>query len=96
MLEPLKEPEIKERLSSLKGWQRSGDAIEKSFEFRDFKEAMGFVNRVGDAAEEMDHHPSIEVNYNKVRLMLSTHSAGGITYKDFSLAKKVDGLVHAH
>ena len=65
--------------------------ITKLYKFPDFKEAMGFVNRVADLAEEADHHPDILIRYNKVTLTLSTHSAGGLTEKDSQLARKIDG-----
>ncbi len=96
MIEPLNEQQIEKMLSELHGWTHGTDAIEKTLEFRSFKEAMGFVNRVADVAEDMDHHPDIEVNYSTVHLKISTHSVGGLTIKDFTLAKKVDGLTHAH
>ncbi|MEX0751253.1 MAG: 4a-hydroxytetrahydrobiopterin dehydratase [Dehalococcoidia bacterium] len=82
--------EIDGRLKSLQGWKRDDDEIEKKFEFKDFKEAMAFVNLVADAAEAADHHPDIEISYNKVEMSLSTHSEGGVTDKDFDLAVKID------
>lgn len=86
----LKKDEIKARLSGMSGWKLDDDEIEKKFQFADFKEAMAFVNRVADAAEGMDHHPDIEIKYNKVDLTLSTHSEGGVTEKDFALAEKIE------
>lgn len=82
--------EADERLRRLAGWQRSGDEIRKEFKFKDFKEAMIFVNRVADAANAADHHPDITVSYNRVTMALSTHSEGGLTEKDFALAAKID------
>ena len=73
------------------GWELKAAEIAKLYKFKDFKEAMGFVNRVADLAEEADHHPDILIRYNKVTLTLSTHSAGGLTEKDFQLARKIDG-----
>ena len=67
-------------------WKRDGEAIKAEFEFKDFSEAMGFVTRVGLAAEKADHHPDIDIRWNKVLLVLSTHSEGGITKKDLDLA----------
>jgi 4a-hydroxytetrahydrobiopterin dehydratase len=72
-------------------WSQRPDALERDFEFEDFKAAMAFVNRVADAAEEANHHPDIFVHgRNKVRLTLSTHYEGGLTDKDHALARKID------
>jgi 4a-hydroxytetrahydrobiopterin dehydratase len=67
-------------------WKRDGEAIKAEFKFKDFSEAMGFVTRVALAAEKADHHPDIDIRWNKVTLVLSTHSEGGITKKDLDLA----------
>ena len=82
--------EIKNRLTGLAGWQLADDAIRKQFKFNDFMSAVAFVNRVANAAEAADHHPDIVINYTRVTMSLSTHSAGGITEKDFDLAQKID------
>ena len=82
--------EADERLKGLSGWQRQGDEIRKDFEFKDFKAAMAFVNQVADEAEAIDHHPDISISYNRVTMSLSTHSEGGLTDKDFTLAPKID------
>jgi len=74
-------------------WQREDDAITRTYEFTDFNESMGFVTRVAIAAEKADHHPDIDIRWNKVTLTLSTHSEGGITTKDLDLADAVDGYV---
>jgi 4a-hydroxytetrahydrobiopterin dehydratase len=66
-------------------WKLAGEAINAEFKFKDFNEAMGFVTRVGLAAEKADHHPDIDIRFNKVLLVLSTHSEGGITKKDLDL-----------
>ena len=72
-------------------WKQDGDAIVRDLEFEDFKAAMAAVNRVADLAEETNHHPDILVHgWNKVRLTLSTHSAGGLTAADFALAEQID------
>jgi 4a-hydroxytetrahydrobiopterin dehydratase len=74
-------------------WRREGDEIARDFKFADFAEAMVFVNRVADAAEEANHHPDILVHgWNKVRLSVTNHSEGGLTDADFKLASTVDGL----
>ena len=70
-------------------WKRDGEAIKAEFKFKDFSEAMGFVTRVGLAAEKADHHPDIDIRWNKVLLVLSTHSEGGITKKDLDLGAMV-------
>ena len=78
------------RLRSLRGWIRNGDAITRTYSFADFKTAMLFVNGVAALAERAEHHPDITVRYKVVTLSLWTHSAGGITAKDFDLARMID------
>ena len=74
-------------------WRREDDEIVRDFKFADFAEAMAFVNRVADAAEEANHHPDILVHgWNQVRLTLSTHSAGGLTGDDLEMARRIDAL----
>ncbi len=74
-------------------WKREGEAIVRDWTFADFKEAMGWINRVAGLAEEANHHPDILVHgWNKVRLTLTTHSAGGLTDKDAQVARTIDGL----
>lgn len=87
---PFSKNEIEERLKSLQGWKRDDNEIEKKYQFGDFAEAMAFVNRVAEAAEAADHHPDIKISYNKVKMSLSTHSEGGVTDKDLSLAAQID------
>ena len=86
----LSESEIQDRLSSLPGWRREGKTIVREFEFKDFLGAIDFVNRIAEAAEAAWHHPDIDVRWNKVRLSLSTHDQGGLTAKDFDLARAFD------
>lgn len=74
------------------GWALDGGMIRRTFAFRDFREAMAFVNRVADAAEAADHHPDIDIRYSKVTLRLVTHDAGGLTSRDTGLAAVADGL----
>ena len=88
----LSENEIKKALSSLKGWKREGEEIVKQYELKDFVHAMGFVNSVALLAEKANHHPDIDVRWNNVVLRLSTHSARGLTEKDFNLAKQIEAL----
>ena len=85
--------EIKEALKDLPAWEVEGKTIERVFEFEDFALAIDFVNGVAELAEDAEHHPDIDVRYNKVRLVLSTHSKGGLTDMDFDLAEKIDTLV---
>jgi 4a-hydroxytetrahydrobiopterin dehydratase len=92
MADVLKEDQIKTRLDGLHGWQRKGLEITKVFEHKDFVRAMGFVNSVALLAEKANHHPDIDIRWNKVTLTLSTHSAGGLTEKDFTLAAGIDQL----
>lgn len=75
------------------GWMAQGVAIERKFEFGDFAEAMMFVNRVAEAADEANHHPDITINYNKVTLLLTSHDAGHLTSRDIKLAQKVNELL---
>jgi len=79
-------------LSALPQWQRGGQIISRTFEFRDFPAAMKFVNHVAELAEQAQHHPDVDVRWNKVTLALTTHDAGGLTEKDFALAKQCDAL----
>jgi 4a-hydroxytetrahydrobiopterin dehydratase len=74
-------------------WELKGDRIERVIGFDSFLQAIDFVNRLAAVAEERNHHPDIDIRWNKVRLVLSTHSAGGLTDKDFTLARKIDELV---
>ena len=82
--------EARTRLAGLKGWELQGDAIRRRYQFKDFKESMAFVNRVAELAERADHHPDILIEYNKVALTLSSHDAGGLTERDFALARSID------
>jgi 4a-hydroxytetrahydrobiopterin dehydratase len=86
----LNETAIVERLKALPQWAREGDAIRKTFTFGKFVDGIRFVDRVAVAADAMDHHPDIDIRYTKITTTLSTHSAGGLTAKDFDLAAKID------
>ena len=79
----LSREDIARRLPSLPGWTLDGDAIKKQFTFRNFPEAVRFVDRLVPEAEAADHHPDIVINYKRVTLTYSTHSEGGLTEKDF-------------
>jgi 4a-hydroxytetrahydrobiopterin dehydratase len=86
--------ERREALRQLSGWQLldDRDAIQKTFKFKTFSEAFGFMARAALAAEKMNHHPEWSNVYNRVDIVLSTHSAGGLTSLDFDLARQLDGL----
>jgi len=82
--------EIQSRLTSVPDWQIESGELVRTFLFKDFRASLAFVNKVGDHAEKAGHHPDIDIRYNKVRLALVTHDAGGITQKDFDLAAAAD------
>jgi 4a-hydroxytetrahydrobiopterin dehydratase len=86
----LDDEEIEQRLDELGDWEREGDEIQKVFEFDDFSVAIEFVNDVARLAERYDHHPDIDIRWNKVRLSMSTHSEGGLTARDFDLAGEIE------
>lgn len=83
----LSKQEIESRLKGLSGWQIESGELVHAFEFADFRAALRFVNAVGELAEQAGHHPDIDIRYNRVRLSLITHDAGGLTAKDFDLAE---------
>ena len=88
----LTDSEIQEALGNLKGWQRQGKAIQRIFEFPDFKAAMEFVNKIADAAEQANHHPDIDIRYNKVTMALVSHDAGGVTQRDVKMARRINEI----
>ncbi|HKF23171.1 MAG TPA: 4a-hydroxytetrahydrobiopterin dehydratase [Candidatus Angelobacter sp.] len=88
----LTDSEIQQALAKLPGWQRSGIAIQRVFQFPDFKAAMQFVNKVADAAEQANHHPDIDIRYNKVTMGLVSHDAGGVTQRDVQMAERINGI----
>lgn len=93
MMTALSEQQISPRLSALPAWRVEAGELTRTFTFKDFRAAMAFVNQVADLAEGAAHHPDIDIRYNRVRLGLTTHDAGGLTAKDFDLAGAVDKLV---
>jgi len=93
MGELIEASELKEWLKKAPEWDLEKKAIVRVFEFEDFAESMDFVNQVAEIAEEEDHHPNIDIRFNKVELSLSTHSAGGLTELDFEVAERIDTLV---
>jgi 4a-hydroxytetrahydrobiopterin dehydratase len=84
--------DAEQRLKALNGWTLEGDAIRKQFTFKDFLQAIAFVNRLAPEAERADHHPDILINYKRVTLTYATHSEGGLTEKDFAGAAAADRL----
>ena len=92
MSELLIETELKQALKRTPEWDIIGKTIERTFEFDDFEGAIDFVDQVAEIAEEEDHHPDIDVRYNKVRLSLSSHQEHGLTVEDFSVAERIDNL----
>lgn len=86
----LTDKDIVEELSRLPDWDEVAGQIQRTYKFDNFRTAMRFVNRVADDAEASQHHPDIMVRYNKVTLALTTHDSGGITEKDFSMARLAD------
>jgi 4a-hydroxytetrahydrobiopterin dehydratase len=95
MLQKLTAPQLKRALAARPDWTRRGNAIARTFKFKDFVVAIRFVNRVAKLAERAWHHPDIDIRWNRVLLTLSTHDAGGLTRKDFKLAALFDELAAA-
>jgi len=89
----LSQAEVDQRMKDLRGWTLQGDEIVKQYTFKNFLEAIAFVNRLAPKAEAADHHPDILVSYKRVTLTYSTHSEGGLTIKDFEGAATADGCV---
>ncbi len=91
---PLASVAAERLLTELTGWTlaKNAKSIEKELVFKNFDKAMDFVNMVADAAEFEGHHPNIDIRYNKVKLVLSTHSIGGLSQNDFILAAKIDDI----
>lgn len=94
-MSPLSLPEIRELTRSLTAWTRRGAVLRRTFQFTDFLQAMKFVNAVARAAEKAQHHPDIDIRWNRVRLALTTHDAGGLTKKDFDLASRANRLAES-
>jgi 4a-hydroxytetrahydrobiopterin dehydratase len=88
----LSDGEIEERLAGLDDWERSGDTIVKRFDNGDFKGSVEFVNRLTPEAEELNHHPDLEISWKTVTVSITTHSEGGLTEGDFELARRIDAL----
>ena len=89
----LSKSQIRTQLVMLPHWNLRGRRISRTFIFHNFINGIRFLNRVAKFAEDMNHHPDVTINYNRVRLSLTTHDEGGLTMKDFKLAKKINRLV---
>ncbi|HEU5400543.1 MAG TPA: 4a-hydroxytetrahydrobiopterin dehydratase [Terriglobales bacterium] len=92
MATPLSEHDVRNSLLTIPGWHVNGKAIERLFRFPDFKEAMKFVNRIAEAAEEAGHHPDIAISYNKLTLTLISHDSGGVTDRDIKMAGRINEI----
>lgn len=91
----LSEQEINEKLSGLEGWSYANNSLHTSFEFENFKEAFTLMTRIAFEAEAQNHHPNWTNVYNQLEITLSTHDAGGVTEKDFELARAIENIVNA-
>jgi 4a-hydroxytetrahydrobiopterin dehydratase len=92
-MKPFTELQIRSRLKDLEGWEYVDNAIHTSFEFDDFKDAFSVMTRIAFEVEKLNHHPDWSNVYNTLQISLSTHEAGGVTEKDFQLAKLINALV---
>ena len=89
---PLSQDQIDSNLQSINGWEQDGIKIKKMFKFKNFKDALAFVNRVGDIAESERHHPDIYLGYGKAEITIWTHAVNGLTENDFILAAKIEAI----
>ncbi len=89
---PLTDAEVKSNLAQLKGWEVVNGEIAKTYNFKNYYETMAFVNAAAWISHREDHHPDIEVGYNKCRVRYSTHAIGGLSENDFICAAKIDAL----
>jgi 4a-hydroxytetrahydrobiopterin dehydratase len=92
-MEILDDYEINRKLEDLEGWEFKDDAIHTSFQFENFKEAFSVMTRIAFEAEAQQHHPQWTNVYNELQISLSTHDAGGVTEKDFKLARSIENIV---
>jgi 4a-hydroxytetrahydrobiopterin dehydratase len=92
MAKLLTELEIQEQVQSLQDWTMEGRKLHIIRKFNDFIQAIEFVNKLVEPSEAIEHHPDIEISYNKVRISLTTHDAGGLTQKDFDLARTISKI----
>ena len=92
MRNTLSDLEIRRALTSLPGWARKGDVLQKTYSFARFADGIRFVQQIAELADTMNHHPDIDIRYTKIRVALSTHDAGGITAMDTKLAGQINGM----
>ncbi|MBF2087042.1 4a-hydroxytetrahydrobiopterin dehydratase [Thermoleptolyngbya sp. C42_A2020_037] len=92
MSQPLTDAEIQAQMAQVPGWILEGDRLQRTYRFKDFLEAIAFVNKLVEPAEAAGHHPDIAISYNRVTVTLTTHDAGGLTQQDFDLAATVSKL----
>jgi 4a-hydroxytetrahydrobiopterin dehydratase len=90
----LNQTEVDRQIQTLSGWTTDGKAISRTFKFANFIEAVSFIDKLVAPAESAGHHPDIFISYNKVTISLTTHDAGGITQKDFDLAREISELAN--
>ena len=88
----MNQTEIAENLKSLKDWKAADEKLKKRFEFKNFAEALNFINKIGAIAEEKDHHPDITFGWGYAEIELTTHDASGLTHNDFDIAEKIDKI----
>jgi len=88
----LSKAEIQQKLKDMHGWSHMGKAIHKKYTLKSFMPVISLVNKISEVAEKEAHHPDITINYNVLGISLSTHSEGGVTQKDFDLARQIDQL----
>lgn len=89
---PLLDIEVRKNLEKISGWKLNGKKIERGFVFKNFIEAMKFVNKIAELAESEGHHPDFQIHWNKVLLELWTHSMGGLSENDFIVAAKINNI----
>lgn len=94
-MKKLSDQEIEKNLETLEGWSYTEEGIQTSFEFENFREAFTLMTRIAFEAEVMNHHPNWTNVYNTLEITLSTHDVGGVTEKDFKLAKAIEDIVNA-
>jgi 4a-hydroxytetrahydrobiopterin dehydratase len=88
----LTDKEIQEQAKRLEDWTVEGKKLQRTFKFKDFVEAIAFINKIVEPAEAAAHHPDLEISYNKVNVTLTTHDAGGLTSKDFEIAQAISKI----
>lgn len=93
MSDLLEHSELEDALKRIAAWDQEGKTITRTVEFDEFMDAIDFVNLMADVAEEAQHHPDIDIRYNRVVISLTTHDAGGLTDADIEVAQRIDNLI---